>query len=871
MKALARIATAALLASILASAAGAQDGVWVSHGPDGVGLVSGFAFGDSVAYAATSSGVFRSRDRGATWEAVGLKGVDVSRVATCPSASVILATVFSPSASSWTLQGSRDGGETWAAVSGFEASGVAAVDPFHATNAYAVTPEGVVWKSSDSAASWRPLPAPATQLAVSSIALDSHALFVAGFEISTSLARVYRSSDDGVTWSNVSPPIRYAGDIRPGASPGVVYAGGEGGFCRSADSAATWTCGAFPGYAGQIAEISRRDGSAPRLLASAPSGIYFSDDSGTTWVHGELATQPGNAPVLGADPSGSFVLAGAYPSLFRSDDGETGWRAAAMGLNASSVASIALDPEVPSTIWANLASGGSSSLFRSSDGGFTWVPGGGPQTPAARVLALDPHDSSRLYLGDLGAYRSDDWGATWTHGTALAGRIAALAVDPLDSGRVWAGTASGLYRSDDGSATWRSTPVVAQEIYAILFDRRNAEKMYVGSFYDVEPGYYGYPEGGSIFVSLNRGDTFSQNPHDFGSLVTVIADDPFDERTLYVGTGAGVHLTHDSGATWEAPASDAPAIGYVRALVADPARVGRLYAATDSGMYRSLDAGRSWSAFGVGLGSLIVSSLAITPDGHWLHAGTYGGGVFEVDLESVYPCSPSTTRLCLLDARYAVEISAPAAQTFSAHALTDRAGYFVTGSDADSAVPAVAIKILPDGAFGYPGTPFFYSSLTTLPFHVVLVDTVTGARAQFDSRSESPLCGGTTLLPDSEPASGPWDYVRQRSESVLRLLGRFSVTLEAVHPRSGAALHGVSMASSDRFGIFSLPEATGDAEFPEVVVEMDDSTGGFSLVHAGMTGIPYTLTVTDSASGAVRVYDSATPFCGAFDPHAFGD
>ncbi len=48
-------------------------------------------------------------------------------------------------------------------------------------------------------------------------------------------------------------------------------------------------------------------------------------------------------------------------------------------------------------------------------------------------------------------------------------------------------------------------------------------------------------------------------------------------------------------------------------------------------------------------------------------------------------------------------------------------------------------------------------------------------------------------------------------------------------------------------------------------------TGKFWFFHTSLTSLDYTLTVTDSVTGAVRTYESATPFCGAADTHAFTD
>jgi len=82
------------------------------------------------------------------------------------------------------------------------------------------------------------------------------------------------------------------------------------------------------------------------------------------------------------------------------------------------------------------------------------------------------------------------------------------------------------------------------------------------------------------------------------------------------------------------------------------------------------------------------------------------------------------------------------------------------------------------------------------------------------------------------------------------------------------------MSSGDGFGFFSLPDFTGDPQFPEVAVKMIDAravNGKFWFFYTGLTTLDYTMTVTDSVTGAVRTYESATHFCGAADTNAFAD
>ena len=76
----------AVLWIALAIGAPAQENAWMSHGPTGAGVTNDVAVGDGVAYAATPTGVFRSRDGGATWTQTTLAGEWIVQVVACPEA-----------------------------------------------------------------------------------------------------------------------------------------------------------------------------------------------------------------------------------------------------------------------------------------------------------------------------------------------------------------------------------------------------------------------------------------------------------------------------------------------------------------------------------------------------------------------------------------------------------------------------------------------------------------------------------------------------------------------------------------------------------------------------------------------------------------
>jgi photosystem II stability/assembly factor-like uncharacterized protein len=873
-------ATSAFVLIALAAVAPAQENVWTSHGPTDVGWVNDLAIADSVAYAATLNGVFRSDDRGASWQQSGLTGLWIFQVAARPGAALVFALASGTPLGNF--YASRDSGETWARVPEPEFVTVVGIDPERLSTVYAGSAgDSAIWKSTDAGATWHRVWAIPENSSPLALAFNSNAIYLLTYD------HLYKSVDGGVTWTDVRPPGAAPNSIAAGAAAGIVYAAGSGGFCQSADSATTWTCSTTltSYYESRILEVSGDSPSNPRILVSSIEGVFLSRDRGATWTRVAGGLESARLPALASDASGSLVLVGTDTQVFRSEDRGDSWTPSRAGLKSVWISALALDPHDPSTVWAGgLGNYGSGpGLFRSMNSGFSWSPAGGPRGPqGVNALAIDPDHPATMYAGWDGVFRTEDGGQTWTRSLATQG-LNVLAVDPDSPQRVWAG-AGGLFRSDDGARTWEPASIT-QGVFSILFDDRQPDTIYAGSYWDVDVDYP-TSYGGSIFVSHDHGESFTKGTYDLGGAVLSIAQDPFQDGVLYVAAAiAGVFRSADAGVTWESASAGLPSYTTVLQIVADPVRPARLYCSTFHGVFRTIDGARTWQPFSTGLTTLWAAELVISPDGKRLYAGTAGGGVFELDLQTEvpsFPCTPSETRLCLVDDRYAVDLLAASPGESlhtpgAAQLLSDRSGYFglpfVTG---DPEFPEVVVKMLPEGAFGAGGAPVFYSSLTTLPYFLTVTDTMTGQQRFYASNPGAPFCGGadftsgateSSMSPRAEPAAA--------SETALHLLGgRFSVTLEARHPGSGRVATGAVMSSGDRSGFFSLPDFTGDPQFPEVVVKMIDAraiAGKFWFFYASLTSLDYTLTVTDSVTGAVRIYESATQFCGGADVRAFGD
>ncbi len=151
----------------------------------------------------------------------------------------------------------------------------------------------------------------------------------------------------------------------------------------------------------------------------------------------------------------------------------------------------------------------------------------------------------------------------WTeHGPRnIGGRVRALAIDPRDGNRMFAGSVSGgIWRSNDGGGTWARANDLLENlaITSIVIDPSNADRMYAST-----------------------GEGYWEDTYQHGRVAPAIR-------------GAGIFMSTDGGGVWARIASTANAnFHWVNRIAVGPGGV--LLAATSTGIHRTADQGTSWT------------------------------------------------------------------------------------------------------------------------------------------------------------------------------------------------------------------------------------------------------------------------------------
>lgn len=209
---------------------------------------------------------------------------------------------------------------------------------------------------------------------------------------------LFLSRDQGRTWDVVDGPGAFAialATTPAGTACAVDYLGQV--FC-SEDLGDTWRLiGTIPNVSGPTGLLVLEEA----LLVSDFTGIRISRDGGQTWDFADGVPFGTRVEDLAYTQDGR-LFAASRTGLFRSEDGGTSWLHIETGLAASEYVSLL---PLPGTAWIVAATWGAG-LHLSEDHGATWrtlridTPAQGKVSDASFVQAVQYHAPSRLlYAG----------------------------------------------------------------------------------------------------------------------------------------------------------------------------------------------------------------------------------------------------------------------------------------------------------------------------------------------------------------------------------------------------------------------------------------------------------------------------------------
>ena len=308
-------------------------------------------------------------------------------------------------------------------------------------------------------------------------------------------------------------------------------------------------------------------------------------------------------------------------------------------------------PSQPNVYYMGQVNGG---VWKSDDYGRTWTPiFDHESTQSIGAIAVAPSDPNIIYVGsgeglhrpDLsignGIYKSTDGGNTWIHlGLGDGFQIPAMAIDPRDPNRVFAALLGhpygpneerGLYLSTDGGGSW--TPVLTKDENTgasdVEIDPSNPDVVYA-SMWEAREGPWEDGNkvdgtGGGLYKSTDGGTTWRQLtnglPNDLAQIYVAVA--PSDAKRLYAtvasASGAlGVYRSDDAGESWTKATDDPRPSGRIgggdlSVPRVDPKNADVVYCASTVTM-KSTDGGKTWFGFRGAPGGDDYQNLWINPN-----------------------------------------------------------------------------------------------------------------------------------------------------------------------------------------------------------------------------------------------------------------
>jgi photosystem II stability/assembly factor-like uncharacterized protein len=182
--------------------------------------------------------------------------------------------------------------------------------------------------------------------------------------------------------------------------------------------------------------------------------------------------------------------------------------------------------------------------------------------------------------------------SAWTVVGPAGGDARAFAAFPGQPKHLLLGTTnSWLYETTDEGANWHRLAKLGTDdgfvLDSIVVNSADPATIFVGAWKNSD-------EGG-LWVSHDRGHSWSEPAQFKGQPIHALAQAPTDAHILYAGTLEGVFRSDDSGATWaQISPPGSHEIHEIESLAVDPGNADVVYAGTWHLPWKTTDGGKTW-------------------------------------------------------------------------------------------------------------------------------------------------------------------------------------------------------------------------------------------------------------------------------------
>ena len=548
------------------------------------------------------AGVLRSLDGGATWDRLGEDAfvrpdggsAHISRIVIDPNSPEVVYV-----ASNLGLFKSSDRGETWDLKLSGKIPDNAAVtelvmDPTDSSILYAgvavpssATNKGI-YKSTDFGETWTLLDIGLPQPSISRISIgisrSNPLILYAAVNNASMSSDIWRlkTTDGGETWTTL-PSCSGSGcgqgsynsavAVDPN-NPDIVYQAAVNMF-RSSNGGQTWTSRS----GGHVDFHSLVFDDFGHLYITNDGGIFVLDTSNDTLssLNGGVAITQFYAGVAQHPTDGGIVQAGSQDNGSQRTTGDPLWHEVCGGDGAyQAIEGADGDPD---RVWyCSSQYLGIRKTINNGQSTFA-VTNGILDLSTATFVApykMDPNNSQVLLAGTRTLWRTEDGAANWVaNSPTLSTSIRSIAFAPsASSTNYYVGATNGeIWRTTDTGGSWMrvDSEMPAKVVTHIAVHPKDANIVYAT--------FSGFSTG-HVFRSMDAGDTWDDISGDLPNLPTLalLIDISTQTPALYVGTDLGVFRSLDDGQSWERFSAGLPNVR-VEDLVLNP-DTGVLVAAT---------------------------------------------------------------------------------------------------------------------------------------------------------------------------------------------------------------------------------------------------------------------------------------------------